>query len=327
MPPGLLSVVIVSFNTRDLLRECLHSIVENPHHEVVGAGAGAPGAAPPGSHDKPRLACEIIVVDNASTDGSADMVASEFPQATLVRSPENMGFARASNLGLRQARGEMLLLLNPDTEVAGEALPLLARFLVGYPSVAAVAPALIFPDGRPQHGAFRFPTLAMALLDYFPLHHRLLDSALNGRYRTPSDLRPFRIDHPLGAAMMIGRQALDRVGALDEAFFMYCEEVDWCLRARKQGWQLYQVPAAKVLHHVGQSTSQFREQMFVELHRSRDLLFKKHYSPAYRRAYSLIVRAGLGWAAVRDRGAARRGDLSQAEAEARLRAYRAILGG
>lgn len=316
MSARLLSIVVVSFNTCDLLRRCLASVEQNPAHGILPPGAAQALAA--------RLPCEIVVVDNASHDGSAEMVAREFPRVRLVRSGENLGFARATNVGLGVARGSLILLLNPDTEVVGDALVVLADFLEGHPDVAAASPALIFPDGRPQHGAFRFPTLWMSLFDFFPLNHRVVNSRLNGRYRTPEDGQPLPIDHPLGAAMMIRREALAGVGLLDEGFFMYCEEVDWCLRARRAGWQIYQLPTAKIVHHVGQSTGQFREEMLIELHRSRYYLFRKHYSPAFVRAHRAITRLGLAREWARALWQARRGLLSEEELDRRLRAYRTI---
>ena len=147
MPDALLSIVIVSYNTRDILRSCLRSIVASPYHEVIGI-----------SQTQAPLRCEVIVVDNASRDGSAKMVEREFPSVKLILPGENLGFARATNLGLTASRGNLLMLLNPDTEVVGDALPVLAQFVQSNPQLAAASPALLFPDGQPQHGAFRFPS-------------------------------------------------------------------------------------------------------------------------------------------------------------------------
>ena len=318
MQPSLLSIIVVSYNTRELLRSCLLSVVENPCHIV---GAVQSSILGPQSSVIPT---QVIVVDNASTDGSAEMVAADFPQVELVKGRSNLGFARASNSGLSESRGGLLLLLNPDTEVIGDALVQMAEFLDSHPRVAAVGPALLYPDGRSQHAAFRFPTLWMTFLDLFPLHHRLLDSAINGRYRTPPDLRPFPIDHPLGAAIMIRREALEDIGLLDESFFMFCEEVDWSIRARRLGWEIYQIPSARVVHHAGQSTRQFREEMLVELWRSRYLLYNKHYPKSFVRTHRLILRAGLTRSIATSRLDAIRGRISNAELERRMRAYRAI---
>jgi len=316
-----LSIVIVSFNTRLLLRRCLASIVNNPYHALI---AGSAQVGQVSSTAQTKLRCEVIVVDNASDDGSAEMVEREYPGVILIRAGENLGFARGTNLGLRASSGNPIMLLNPDTEVIGDALPALAEYLYSNPGLAAVSPALLFPDGRPQHGAFRFPTLWMSLLDFFPLNHRLIDSPLNGRYRVPTNGEPFAVDHPLGAAMMIRREALDDVGMLDESFFMYCEEVDWCLRATKAGWQIYQMPSAKVVHHVGQSTKQFRDAMFVELHRSRYYLFSKHYPQIFLKAHRAITRLGIAKEWIKAVWLARRGLITDDELGSRLQAYRTI---
>ncbi len=341
------SVVVVSFNTRDLLRSCLRSVVDSPFHTVIGHAddkhgrtalaqspnpahhsfpmthhSAQPGAPLPGHHTS--LPIELIVVDNASADGSAEMVRAEYPHVLLIPAGENLGFARATNLGLKHARGDLLLLLNPDTEVVSDAVARLAAFMDEHQDVGCVGPSLVYGAGSYQHAAFHFPTLWMSFFDFFPLHHRLLNSSLNGRYPRTSDTKPFPVDHPLGAAMMVRGEALQVVGLLDEAFFMYCEEVDWCIRARRAGLAIYQVPAARVIHHSGQSTTQFRDAMFVELHRSRYRLFAKHYSPAFVRAHRAITRLGLAKEAMLARWMATRGRIDRAELAARLKAYETI---
>jgi GT2 family glycosyltransferase len=265
----------------------------------------------------------VIVVDNASADRSAEAVAARFPEARLLRNAENRGFAAATNQGLAEARGRHLVLLNPDTEVRRGALARLVDFLDAHPRCGAVGPQLLNPDGSLQHGAFHFPTLAMAFLDFFPVHHRLLSSRLNGRYRQPAPA-PFAIDHPLGACLMVRREVLEQVGTLDERFFMYCEEVDWCLRIKATGWSIYCEPRAAVVHHGGASAAQFRERMYVELFRSRGRLFAKHYSRAYRLAARWIVRAGLRRARREVARSLREGTLAPEGARARLEAYRQV---
>lgn len=292
-----MSVVVVSYNVAPLLACCLEAVLSED----------LPGGR------------EVIVVDNASTDDSAAVVRARFPAVRLVVNETNVGFARATNQGLALARGRALLLLNPDTEPQRGALATLLDFLDRHPDAAAVGPALRNPDGTRQRACFRFPTLAMFFLDLFPVHPRLMVSWLNGRYPAEHRGRPFRIDHPLGACMLIRREALDAVGLLDEGYFMYCEEVDWCWRARQAGWEIYHVPRAVVVHHGGQSTQQAPEAMFIALYRSRLRLIERYYSPPKRAAARAIVRAGL-LARVVD--AARRGDRA---ASARWqRVYRAI---
>lgn len=322
----LLSIVIVSYNTRQLLRQCLASVADNPYHQFQAAprGGGAAQSQQPSPPFLPWLTTELIVVDNDSSDGSAEMVEAEFPMARLVRAGSNLGFARATNVGLRESHGDLLLMLNPDTEVLSNALVTMADFLSTHRRVAAVGPSLVYADGKPQHGAFHFPTLWMSFFDFFPINHRFVNSRLNGRYRVPANRNPFAIDHPLGAAMMLKREALDEVGLLDESFFMYCEEVDWCIRAKHQGWQIYQVPSAQVIHHSGQSTGQFRERMLVELHRSRYQLFRKHYSRGFIWAHRAITRAGLAKETLSALVSFFQRRMGRDELTRRLGAYRAI---
>ena len=267
-----LSLIIVSYNTRSLLARCLASIAAEPH--------------PPD---------EVIVVDNASADDSVAMVREQFPQVEVIANAENRGFAAASNQGLRLAKGDFLCLLNPDTQLFPGALDVLATFLESHPKVGVVGPTLLHTDGTYQHAAFRFPTLPMALIDFFPLNHRLLNSRLNGRYPFTLYERAFAMDHPLGACMMVRREACAAVGLLDEQFFMYCEEIDWCRRIKQADWEIMHVPGARVVHHVGQSTKQSAGRMFVELHRSRFRFFAKHYNRRYQWAARGIVVVGMLW--------------------------------
>jgi len=311
-----LAIVIVSWNVRGLLRACLTSVYES----LKGS----------------NLRGEVWVVDNASTDGSAEMVRGRFPQARLMANEANVGFAAANNQALR-AMGfpsaeshelpRYVLLLNPDTEVLGDALATMVRFLDENPQAGVAGAKLLYPDGRPQHSAFAFPTLAQAFLDFFPLHHRLLNSRLNGRYprRLYERGEPFPIDHPLGAALMARGEAIQEVGLLDERFFIYCEEIDWCMRMKKAGWGVYCVPrAAEVVHHEAKSTRQVRGEMFVALWRSRHLLFEKHYSHFYRWAVRRMVRLGLRAEKRRALAAYERGEINEAELESCLAAYRTV---
>lgn len=235
------------------------------------------------------------MVDNASADGSAALVRAQFPHVQVIANTENRGFAAACNQGLQAASGNFLCLLNPDTQLFPGALDALASFLESNQKVGVVGPTLLHTDGTYQHAAFRFPTLPMALLDFFPLNHRLLNSRLNGRYPFTLYEHPFAMDHPLGACMLVRREACTDVGLLDEQFFMYCEEIDWCRRIKQAGWAIMHAPGARVVHHGGQSTQQRAGRMFVELHRSRFRLFAKHYSRRYQWAARCIVAVGILW--------------------------------
>lgn len=300
-----LSVIIVSYNTRDLLRACLTSVVS-----TLSSG----------------LDHEVLVVDNASADGSAAMVRDAFPQVRLLINKKNRGFAAAGNQALGQSGGRHAILLNPDTVVRRGAFVKMVKFLDENPQVGVVGPKLVYPDGGFQHSAFTFPTLPMIFLDYFPLNHRLINSRLNGRYSRVlyEEGEPFPIDHPLGAGLMVRRRVMEEVGLLDEGFFMYCEEIDWCIRIKKAGWQIYCHPQAEITHYVGQSTTQFGDEMFVELHKSRYRVYRKHYSWRFRRMARWLVRLGLTYRSLQARWAARRGRLDQDALQNRLGAYRQV---
>lgn len=293
------SIVVVSYNVRDLLKQCLQSVA---------------GILP---------SIQVIVVDNASADGSAGMVREQFPSTCLIENAENRGFAAANNQGFARAQGRYVLMLNPDTAVRDGAVETLVRFMDQHPQAGACGGRLYYGDGAPQHSAFAFPTLAQIFLDFFPLNWRLTSSRLNGRYPREWYARgePFQVGHPLGADLMVRREAAEQVGWLDEGFFIYCEEIDWCMRIRRAGWQVWCVPQAEIVHHEAQSTRQFRDQMFVELWRARFRLFEKHYSPAFRLAARQLVRWGLWNAARQTRAGFRSGSVTEDEMHRRLGAY------
>jgi N-acetylglucosaminyl-diphospho-decaprenol L-rhamnosyltransferase len=266
------SVLIVSYNTRELLIGSIASVVDEP-------------------------GVETIVFDNASRDGSPDAVATRFPTVELARSATNLGFAAGVNRAAALAHGkEALLVLNADAAVCPGALALLLDVLARQPRAAIVGPALRYPDGRQQAAAFRFPGLVQVLLDLFPIN-RLMDSRLNGRVHSSS--LPVLIDYPLGACMLIRRAAWQDVGPLDEGYFMYLEEIDWCRRARLRGWQVWHQPAAVAVHHAGSSTRQQPDAMFAQLWRSRLRYYQRFHGPAYNRLVHAVVRLGLRTAASR----------------------------
>lgn len=278
-----LAVVVVSYNVRDLLRACLSATFASLALS-------------------PELDATVHVVDNASRDGSAQMVAAEFPSVHLVASPDNLGFARGNNLALRQlgfgsaAAPDFALLLNPDAEPLSDAIGQMARFLAEHPHVGAAGAQLQYPDGSFQHGAFGFPGLLQLWFDLFlPRPRRLLDSRLNGRYpRSLYDAgKPFPVDFALGAALMVRREAMAAAGLLDEGYFMYAEEVDWCWRMRRAGWPCWCVPTARVIHHGGASSSQFRSQSMRNLWESRKRLYDRFYGPVKRGMAGGIVRLGM----------------------------------
>jgi GT2 family glycosyltransferase len=283
-----LAIVIVSYNTRDLLRDCLSSLQES----LARAGEW--------------LTADVIVMDNASSDGSAAMVARDFAHVHLEALAENCGFTGGNNralevLGLVGAGPPLLptpdyvLLLNPDTRVEGDAVAQLVRFLESTPRAGVCGPALRYGDGRFQHGAFAFPSVAQVALDLFPLSRlplgaRLYASRANGRY--PLGLwqagQPFVVDFILGAALMARAEVLQKLGGLDNGYFMYCEEMDLCLRAAEAGWRVYAVPQAQIVHLEGQSSRQVRWPAFARLWRSRLRFYTLHRAHFAQGTVSLV---------------------------------------
>ncbi len=256
-----LSVVIVNWNVRELLRRCLHSVAESSKVETPK-----------------RLSVQVIVVDNASTDGSVPMLRSEFPQIELIANEENLGFTRANNQGLSISDGRYALLLNPDTEVLDDALGEMVGYMDVHPAVGALGPQLIYADGRVQCSRRRFPGLDTAFLESTFLQQSFPRSRILSRYYVldrPED-ETQEVDWLVGACLLMRRKALDQVGPLDERFFMYSEEMDWCYRAKRQGWKVVYLPAARVIHHEGKSSEQVLPVRHVQFQRSKVLFFKKH---------------------------------------------------
>ena len=254
-----LSIIIVSWNVKGLLRRCLDSIFQHPTS---------------------NLQFEVIVVDNASSDGSAEMVRAEFPQVRLIANEENLGFTRANNQGIAASRGRYVLLLNPDTEVLGDALGAMVDYMDVHPDVGALGPMLLNPDGSVQSSRRRFPTLATALLESTVFQWELSrDNRILRRYyildRPDDEVQ--EVDWVTGACILMRREAIEEVGPLDEGFFMYSEELDWCRRAKEQGWKVVYLPTARVIHYGGKSSEQVVPFRHIQFQRSKVRYFRKHH--------------------------------------------------
>lgn len=268
-----LSIVIVSWNVRDLLRRCLASI---------------------SALRSPLI--EIIVVDNGSTDGSAAMVRDEFPAVRLVASKRNLGYPGGNNIGLRMARGRYVMILNPDTEVCAGAFAALVAYADAHPDVGVIGPQLLNPDGSVQSSRRRFPTFATALFESTwlqPLaprrlleHYYVLDQ--------PDDVI-LDVDWVDGAALMARREAVEQVGLLDEGFFMYSEELDWCRRFRQAGWRVVYLPAAQIVHHRGKSSDQVVAARHIHFNTSKVRYFRKYHGPLAAEALRLFLLGNYVW--------------------------------
>ncbi len=256
--PVDVSIVIVNWNTRELLRACLASL--------CAALASS------------RLKVEILVVDNASGDGSAEMVALEFPAVRCWANVENLNYAAGSNQALREAVGECVLLLNPDTEVPLGAIEALSRHLAENPAVGAVSPALVYPDGRLQDSVRGFPT-PRALVGAFTGIGRLFPRSAWGGYRVqalPED-RPVAVDQPMASAFMVQRAVLEKIGHFDERFPLFFNDVDLCYRIRQAGWEIHYDPRVRVVHVGGASTRQVRPEAIRRSHAGLLAFYEKHY--------------------------------------------------
>jgi hypothetical protein len=276
------SVVVVSWNTRELLRDCLRSLT---------AHAG-------------DLELEVIVVDNASGDGSAELVEREFPDARLLRNARNLGFAAANNRGLALARGRYALLLNSDTVVLEGALPRCVRFADAHPEAGVVGCRLLNGDGTLQPSCFEYPSLANLLLVLSHLPRLFPRSRWLAKERMgwwPHDSER-AVDAVVGAFMLVRREAIDAVGPLDEDFFMYGEEADWCRRMTRAGWRVLFTPDAEVVHLGGASAARAEGAMFRQLQGSTLLFVRKHHArPYYWLACAVtwlfLASRALGWLA------------------------------
>jgi N-acetylglucosaminyl-diphospho-decaprenol L-rhamnosyltransferase len=265
-----LSVVIVNYNTRELLRSCLCSLER--------------------SETAPEL--ELFVVDNSSTDGSAEMVAAEFPWVEVIRSSTNRGYAGANNLALRRCRGEYYLLLNPDTELPPRGLAEMVGFMDAHPEAGIAGPKLVLLDGHldlacrrsfPSPGVSFYRMLGLSKL--FPRSRRF--GRYNLTYLDPDQLA--EVDSVVGAFMMVRADAARQVGLLDEAFFMYGEDLDWAFRIKAQGWKVLYNPSVVVLHHKGASSSRHAQKTIIEFYRAMQIFYDKHYAASSNVLLRLLI--------------------------------------
>jgi hypothetical protein len=229
------------------------------------------------------------VIDNASDDGSAEMVREQFPWVTLIENKTNVGFAPANNQAILNAMGRYVLLLNPDTEVKPGAVEALVRFLEANPQAAGAGSRLLNRDGTLQLSCHPMPTLFRELLRMFHLTHIWPNAA----YPMGSwDLEePRRVDVLQGACLLLRREALDEVGLFDERYFFYSEEVELCCRLQHAGWLLYWVPQSQVVHYGGQSSQQVVGEMFLQLYYGKIIFFRQHYGRLATQTYKSILFA------------------------------------
>jgi len=271
-----LSIIIVSFNTESFLRQCLTAVY--------------------GTHS--LGSCEVIVVDNNSSDHSCSMIREDFPDVRLIESRDNEGFAKANNKGFHIAQGDYILLLNSDTKIQGKALEAMIDYLDNNPDAGIVTSRLVYPDLTDQGVARSFPSPVNALFGRRSLLTKMFP---NNRYskkyllsRKTSSSEPFEVDWVSGACLMIRRTVIDQVGFLDENYFMYWEDADLCYRAKNAGWKVFCIPEALVIHYEGKS-SQGRQssRLIMEFNKSVYRFYRKHYITSSLNAMNILAIVGL----------------------------------
>lgn len=267
-----LSIILVNYNTRELLRSCLSSIYR----------------------ETDQIEFEVIVVDNGSQDGSLEMLAQEFPCVRAIANAENRGFAAANNQGAAQARGTYLLLLNSDTEILDRAIEKTVAFMDAHPEIAIAGCRLRNPDGSLQPSCRSFPSPWHLFVEATFLYRLFRRSPRFGAYHMShfdhASSRP--VDVVMGAFMMIRRPVFEKLGGFDRTYFMYTEETDFCYRARQAGFATWFFSDAEILHHVAASKTSSRA-YFLQLHSSQILFIDKHFAGLQRWLCLLFKRKGL----------------------------------
>jgi len=263
------SIIVVNWNTKALLRDCLNSVYEQIRDDY-----------------------EIIVVDNASTDGSKEMVRNDFPKVVLIENNKNRGFAAANNQGMAVAKGKYVLLLNSDTIVLDNCISNIVSFADKHHRAGVIGCRVLNSDSTLQQTCFMFPSILNLFLSSSYLYKIFPKSRFFGRelmtWWDANDIR--EVDIVKGCFMLVRREAIEEVGGMDENFFMYAEETDWCYRFKKNGWKVLFAPVGEIIHYGGQSTTQIPVAMIVQLRLSILKFIKKHYGrPSHIMARFLVA--------------------------------------
>lgn len=264
--PMDLSIVILSYNTCELTLAAIASVMRSETDYTY----------------------EVIVIDNDSRDDSVEQIRQQYPEVTVIHNHDNVGFARANNQGFAVAKGRYVLMLNSDTVVQTDTLDVMLRFMDQSPHVGAAGCKVVLPDGRLDRACRRgFPTpsasfyYAFGISKLFPQHPRFNQYQLS--HLDPDEDYP--VDCLVGAFMLVRSEVIEQVGGLDEDFFMYGEDIDWCYRIKQAGWEIYYYPHTQITHYKGASSRRRPFKIIYEFHRAMILFHKKHY----RKKYSIFV--------------------------------------
>lgn len=251
-----ISIIIVSWNTKDILLKCLQSLEQ----------------------ETKCLLTEIIVVDNCSTDGSPEAVKIAFPEVKLIKNTSNLGFAKANNIGILNSSGRYICLVNSDVIVQKECFKPILEYMDDHPEIGILGPQVLNPDHTIQNSCRRFPTLQNSLFGAFALQRIFQHSHLAGEFNSnalPQD-RPSNIDVIYGCFWMVNGKALDSVGLLDDEFFIFGEDIDWCKRFWEAGYRVVYFPLVSVIHYSGASSSNSPVKFYIEMQRARLQYWEKH---------------------------------------------------
>ncbi|MWV46690.1 glycosyltransferase [Paenibacillus sp. HJL G12] len=270
-----LSILIVNYNTCQLTIDCLRSVFES----------------------KTQYAFEVIVIDNNSHDGSVETIQKEFPAVTLIANKDNTGFAKANNQGMAVAKGRYVLLLNSDTVIPKDTLQTMIAFMDEQPKVGASGCKIILPDGSLDKACKRgFPTPSASFYYAFGFSKLFPDNPRFNQYQLghldPDDEYP--VDCLVGAFMLVRRETLKQVGGLDETFFMYGEDIDWCYRIKQAGWDIHYYPKTTIVHYKGGSARRRPVRIIYEFHRAMIVFHRKHYRKKYNVLTNSFIYMGVG---------------------------------
>jgi hypothetical protein len=266
-----LSIIIINWNTKDLLKNCLESISEYTSN----------------------LDYEILVVDNASSDDSVEMIEKEFPQVRLIKNEEDFGFARANNQAIKESKGRYILLLNPDTQILNNgALEKMIGFMENNKKVGILGPKTVAKDGSLQISCYRFDSLS-TLLSTNVFFNKL---GKGNTYKKFDFNQTKKVDMIMGGCLLTKREVIEDIGLLDENFFLCSEDADWCLRAKKKGWEVVYYPTVEIIHigaaNYEKMSKEEREEFDREAYKSRIKFFKKHFSKVEAKVMSALLFIG-----------------------------------
>lgn len=264
-----LSIIIVNYNTKDLLQQCLRSVFASQFNSPDGY--------------------EVLVSDNGSSDGSVAMIRQNFPRVKVTENHANLGFSRGNNVAIKQASGKYILLLNSDTTVRENTLPECVKYLDTHPETGILGCKVLLPNGKLHQASRRkFPNPANAFLRLFGLR-----KFSDYNYRNISIDQEMEVDSVVGAFLMIRKAVIDKIGLLDEDFFMYGEDLDWCWRAKQAGYKVVYFPKVEITHYLYGSSKNIKFRSVRWAHDAMKVFYRKHYAPEHGFLFNQFISLGI----------------------------------